>query len=145
MQIKRSTLLVVFFLLVLAGCSTATPQSGTPLPTPKADSAVVTGRIMNPAGQPYTDEYVFLAEVNYNDQHQGAYFLDTARSPGTKSDSNGYFHFDSIPPKDYVVVIGDPVGRSVALTDKSTGNPKIWKIEAGKTLEMGDLKFDYGN
>lgn len=148
MDTKLRAVFACFLMLVLlAACSGSAPTASTALTvaTPAAGKAVVTGRILSAkTGQPYVGEYIFLAVVEYNDKGEGAYFLDSLRSPATQSGANGVFQFTDLAPRDYVVIVGEPTGRTAVLTDISSGNPKIWKVEAGKVLNMGDMKFDLG-
>jgi hypothetical protein len=148
MSFKIRVFMMMVGVLLLAGCaanSTNSPSKPT-VTNPQAGKAAVTGRILSVStGKPFVEEYVFLAGVSYNDKGEGAYFLDTSRSPGTKSDQEGYFQINNLNPGDYVLTVGDPMGHSMVLTDKTSGAPKIWKLQGDKVMDLGDLRFELSN
>lgn len=143
--------ILLFFLTSCSANSLITPSSKANenfpmpvVPTPESGSAVVTGKVTAMANKPYGGEYVFLAQVNFNDKGEGAFFLDTIRSPATQADENGYFQFKNVSPKKYVVIVGDPTGNSVVVTEPGSLNPIIWDVEADKVLDVGVLKVNLG-
>lgn len=152
---KRKYWIVIFlFLFLLIGCSTnsSIPTSSKTaeyiptrvVPTPEAGTAVVTGKVISMNNKPYGGEYVFLAQVNFNDKGEGAFFLDTIRSPAVQADENGYFQFRNVPPKKYVVIVGDPTGNSIVVTEEGSLNPTVWDVEVDKVLDVGVLKVNLG-
>jgi len=147
---KRQTFLTILLIaFALSACSTATasltPTNPIPaIPTASASMGVVAGRLISKdTHTAFANRYVFLAVVSYNETGQGAFFVDTGHSPTTQSDENGYFRFVNVPPDDYVLVVGEPAMGSVAITDPNTGNPKIWKVEAGKITQMNEIPFEF--
>jgi hypothetical protein len=149
MHTKILIFITLLAVLMLTACSNATaaPATAVPgpaIPTASATGGVVAGRLLSQqTGIAWSGRYVSLAGVNYNDAGEGAFFVDTAHSPTTQTDENGYFRFANVPPQNYVLVVGEPVMGTVAITDSKTGNPKIWTIEAGKITRMDEIRFDF--
>ena len=130
--------------LFIAGCSVV-GNVGSPAVTPPAKpesgKATVVGRVISSKdGSPYVDTLVRLAEV-YREGDKGAYALDQAFSPGAKTDANGYFIFENITAREYVLVIGD-VMKDYKIYPDSQGKPKVWTAEPDKVLDMGIIKTD---
>jgi hypothetical protein len=136
-------------LIVLIACSpqisTNTSTSPTEMfPTPETDKAVFAGRVVDMSGTPIGNIELRLAEVYRSDdgESDGAYILDTAFSPGTISDENGYFVFSDIEPMEYVLVLGNPENVYEIITDES-GKAKVWEPEANQVLDIGELRTDF--
>lgn len=133
-------------LLVLAAC-TGTPAPQPPqvnrpnVPAPGADSSVVTGQILGTTTKaPIKQTPVYLAQIYWDTDHKNAAFaLDLARSPVTRTDDNGFFTITDIKPAEYALIIGDFYGRNEAVRE-SNGNARIYKPEAGKTIDVGTLE-----
>ena len=146
--LKLFHILVLVFLLTGCQVGPTTPNpfltSGGLVIKPGATS--VTGRLISASsGEPFVDEMIALAAVHRNEKGEGAYALNSYSSPQTTTDAQGFFLFKDIPVGEYAVVTGDPMTRYLVLNDLSTGNVKIWKTEAGKVLNIGELRFDYNN
>lgn len=145
---------IFILLLLLSACSSdinPTSQAtltgsdkGASAPTPNPGTTTVTGRLVSAtSGKPFSNEYVALAEVHRNEQGVAAFGLNTRSSPQTSSDENGNFIFKNIPAGEYVVVVGDPMAKSMVLNDLTTGNAKVWNPKADQILEIGELKFEF--
>ncbi|RME42307.1 MAG: hypothetical protein D6791_18085 [Chloroflexi bacterium] len=125
----------------------ATPAvSLLPTPTPFAfpqdpdqitvapGKAVVIGRLISMrTGTPLPNTVVRLAEVYYADENNkspetGAYALDNAFSPSAITDDQGYFIFQDVDPRDYVIFVGDiMVNYTVDVNEK--GFPRVRTAE----------------
>jgi hypothetical protein len=136
---------VVMVLLVsslLIGCtSPAVPSPNATDIRPEPDKAAVVGRLTSEKdGQPVANAVVRLAEV-YREGDAGAYVLDDALSPGTKSEETGDFAFQSVEPKEYVLVVGNELGNYIVIPDDS-GNARVWETQPDQVLDVGDIRID---
>ncbi|WP_298819162.1 carboxypeptidase regulatory-like domain-containing protein [Chloroflexus sp.] len=136
-------------LVSLIACSTtqSVPTSTTPnvvIPTPTSGEAVVFGRVLSSiTGQPIYRVRVAFAEVLRNEE-TAIFVDDTGLSPFAETDLEGRFVVPNLPPKEYVIVVGDPFGLNDVVRDPTTGLPRIWSIEAGKQIDAGDLTVNIG-
>jgi hypothetical protein len=133
---------ILLMMTLLIGCNlkepNASPEAAAspPVSNPQADKATITGRVLTKEGnEPVSDEIIRLAEVTRQGD-QGAYVLNLAFSPGARSDAQGYFIFDNIPPVEYVMIVGDIYAAHEVLSDVA-GKPLTWSTEAGKVLDTG--------
>lgn len=137
-------------ILALAACNSAPPTESplrSPLPspaavqTPSADKAAVSGVVMRADGTtPFGAVEVFFAQVTRSNGN-GVYVVDTASSPWAATAADGSFRTAPMPPGEYVIVIGDPIGKNVVVVD-DTGKPKVWQMNAGQVLDVGTLSVD---
>jgi hypothetical protein len=147
--VKNKSYLLIFTVVILAaifltGCQKLFKSKGPTIATPTADRAVITGRLINvTSGKPMSGVLVRLAEVYRNDAGEGSYVLDQALSPGTESDEDGYYVFENLTPGEFVLVLGDPLVRYLIINEPNTEKPKVWKVEPGKILDIGELSVDY--
>lgn len=157
----RMIALFLVGLVLLAGCvplqtdvsplpvatSGAAPSAAeTPAPgeTP-VDPAMagLVGKVSTQDGQPLTDTSVSLAQVYWNeDRSDGAFVLNGAASPITPLREDGTFTFVNVPPAEYVVVVGDPTGSNVIITEPD-GKARVIELKAGETLDIGELKVEW--
>lgn len=163
MKFRNLFWIVTFSLLVLAACQSQAPtvtnptqlvptaqllaatqpeQAPTPSVTAKAGSATVKGRVLDQkTKQPLVNTIVRLADVYKQADGQGAYVLDAAFSPGTRTDSQGYFEFTNVDAKTYVIIVGD-VYDVYKVVQNSSGTPKTWNTTADQVLDAGELDID---
>jgi hypothetical protein len=141
------TIIVLCLLLSLTACTTAqptpTPTDELIIPTPVSGQAVVYGRVLSSiTGQPIYRVRVAFAEVIRNGET--AIFVDDAAfSPFAETDTDGRFVLPDLPPKEYVIVIGDPFGLNDVVRNPD-GLPKVWNIEAGQQLDIGEVRVNIG-
>jgi hypothetical protein len=153
----RMMALLLVGLLLLTGCvplqtevsplpaatadAAATPtQAGGEPPASNAAMAGLVGKAVTLDGTPITGTSVSLAQVFWNeDRSDGAFVLNAAASPITELQSDGTFSFTDVPPAEYVVVVGDPVGANVIVTEAS-GKAKVINLVAGETFDVGKLE-----
>ncbi len=140
-------IILVFTLLGLVACTsvqpTPTPADQFTIPTPANGQAVVSGRILSDiTGKPIYRVRVAFAQVIRNEE--SAIFVDDAAlSPYVETDTEGRFVISNLPPKEYVIVIGDPFGMNDVVRN-ADGLPKIWNIEAGQQLDIGEVRVNIG-
>lgn len=139
----KTTRVAIFmlFVIILSSCSNTAKQFT--IPTPAAGKANVSGRIVSiKTGEPYIDATVRLAEVYRNELGEGAYALDAALSPQTATDDQGNFVFTDIDPRDYVLIIGDPMTRYVIVADE-TGKAIVYSCPVDQVTNLGEHKIDF--
>ena len=134
--------IVTLAVMVLVGCQSFSKKPA--ISTPTADKAIITGRLINATdGKPMSGILVRLAEVYRNDAGEGSYVLDQALSPGTESDENGYYVFENLTPGEFVLVLGDPLVKYLIISEPNSEKAKVWKVEPGKILDIGELSVDF--
>jgi hypothetical protein len=139
---------LLFSFLILAGaCGQATEDLAgfeTPPAQPERGMATLAGRVLaKNGGGAIANEIIRLAEVYRESEgsEEGAYVLDLAFSPGTRSDEMGYFVFDNIPANEYVIVVGD-VNGDYAIIREEDGRARVWNAEVDNVLNVGVVKVD---
>jgi len=121
------------------GGSSDEEPTASPQVVPDPSVAAMTGQIIStPTSQPVANTLVRLAKVFWDEQHKdGAYVLNTANSPTTLTDDNGFFVFENLEPADYVMVIGEmPRDHIVSNSD---GSAKVVMTERGKVADVGKI------
>ncbi len=85
---------------------------------------------------------VWLAQIHWNaDKTDGAFVLNGAESPNATIKDDSSFAFAAVPPGDYVIVVGDPMGVN-AVVLAPDGKAKVVTLEAGRTLDVGNLEVE---
>ncbi|MCU0507120.1 MAG: hypothetical protein MUC34_01755 [Anaerolineae bacterium] len=125
-------------------------ESPLPVPvTPDAGTASATGRLINAStSEPLTNQSLSLGaiicppDVAEEDKRDlCVYAIDAAFDPSTLTDNAGRFTFASIKAGEYVMVVGNPEAKHTILAN-SANQPLIWKVEADKVTDFGDLEVD---
>lgn len=149
MNRKLLTLILVSLLVAFVAASCNKNPTQPPVPTataisaPEAGKATVTGNVKSSVtDKPLGGTAVWLADVYWQDG-EGAYVLDAVNSPGVYTDETGVFVFANVAAKEYVVIVGDPEGKSEVIAE-SNGDAKIWKIPADQIFETGELVVALG-
>lgn len=143
---KRINTKTIFLLLagiiVITSC---TSNLSVSLPTPEIGKSNLTGYLVDDQGIPLKNTTIRLAEVYRQSENSenGAYLLDTAFSPGTVSDENGFFFFQNIEPKEYVIVIGDVENNNYEIISQQNGLPKVWVVIANQVIDIGTIKVNF--
>lgn len=114
--------------------------------TPNAGKASVVGRLIDfKTSRPMANQNLSLPAIvcpdgvaEENKRDECVYVVDEAFDPSALTDEQGWFVFKDITAGEYVILVGNPTTRSVVLTD-DFNQPLIWKAEADKVLELGDL------
>lgn len=124
---------LLFSSLILSACaSSSTPEPGT---------AIVKGKVISEiSGEPLSDAIVRLAEVfrRPDEEEEDLVMLDQAFSPGTRTDNQGNFVFESVEPMEYVIVVGD-VENTYRIVADDSGIASVFKAEPDQVLDVGEL------
>ena len=84
--------------------------------------------------------YVYFAPFYPSDnQDEGIFVLDTGTHPFTEASPGGAFQLGTIPPGQYVVVIGPTPEEGLAIPGED--RPRVFEIVAGEILEIGEIEF----
>jgi hypothetical protein len=141
MKTVKLILLLSFILLAMAACGRQLTQNNSPTPTsipnPEPGKATVTGKVISTTTNKPLNIPVWLAEV-HRQGDQGVYLLDAVNSPSIYADDNGIFVLENVDPMEYVIIVGNPEGQNVVITD-DTGKPKVWNIPGDKIFDVGEL------
>lgn len=132
--------IIAFTILILLTACNAKAVTQV-ISTPEANKGNVIGIIQSTAGEPYKGYSIRLAEVYWQGK-EGAYVLDESFSPGAISDDNGAFQVLNAPEGEYVLIISEPLQTYKPVTD-SKGVLQRVKVNAGETIDLGTIKFDY--
>ncbi|MEM2890199.1 MAG: hypothetical protein QW358_02490 [Candidatus Hadarchaeum sp.] len=90
-------------------------------------------------GEPIANITVRLATVHWNENKtDGAFVLEGGTSPGDITSENGVFEIINLKPADYVIVVGDVIGRHEIISNPD-GSAKIFTIEEDMVLEIEPL------
>jgi hypothetical protein len=135
--------------LVVEGSPVNTPVpdsgDGVAFPVePSSETGVLRGRIISAlTTEPLGTTVVIFAEVT-RQNGEAVMVLNTATSPTTISDVDGYFILTSVPPGEYVMVVGDPYEVHDIIEDPATQMARFYFSEAGKVTEIGEISVDIG-
>jgi hypothetical protein len=116
------------------------PESVT-IPAPQSDTGVVTGKIMQQGSdQAYLAPALVLGTLVHSTDNPDApplvgFSLET--DPVGKQDQTGTFFFENITPGEYALVVWTP--NSQTLLSKSNGDTILVTVEAGKTVDLGEI------
>lgn len=142
---KRLLSSLIFFIFLVSACNQEgiTSSRITPFASPQPDKTVVVGRVVSSGDKsPYANLIVRLAEIHYEENGQGGVFvMDEGLSPGARTDNNGNFVIENVPPMEYAIVVGYSSGQYVVIR-KNNGNVQIWLAEAGRILDVGVLEIE---
>jgi hypothetical protein len=101
-------------------------------------------------GQPLVNAVVRLAEVYCpegtapEDKETDCFWaLSNAFSPSTFSDANGYFQFDNVEARDWVVIIGDMMTIYTFVSRGEQEKPIVWTTSPGQVLDIGQHEVSY--
>jgi hypothetical protein len=148
--------ILVAVLLVLGGCSRATPTPSQPPPpspvpatpaptliprdhTPQPTLAVVQGTL-SMQGQPAAGHVLYLAKIVHPEtEGMGIAALDPVNDPRAESDTSGYYVFLNVPPGRYALGILSPIGA--VLIQQADGNEIIVEAQAGQVTDLGEVQI----
>lgn len=120
-----------------------------PVPTSEPGKGTVTGRLVSStSGTPLNHEVVRLAEVTCHEgvkeedkRKECVWMLSNAFSPSTFTDENGFFTFNDLEPMEYVVIIGDMIGKNTKLKDDN--GPFMWEAPADEVVDIGEYAIEW--
>lgn len=136
---KRVLVLGFFLSLLLTACQDG-EGNAPPLPTLAPGKAMVIGRVVaDETSQPIPRRPVWLSEV-LRQGDQVIFVLNTISSRSSPTDRQGRFVLANVDPKEYVIVVGDPHSSDYAIISEAPDTARVWKLEADKTLNVGELR-----
>ena len=142
-------------LLILSSCSqsaASTPAGNYQERLAQATKTVVApkgsmvGRLVSDTqgGKPLANTVIRLAEIYYNeDKSASNWVLEGATSPGIDTDANGYFTFNNIAARDYVMIVGDFNDQYYVMVQADGKHAIIYTIEPGKVLDVQTVKAEF--
>jgi hypothetical protein len=140
---RLSSLLLVIILLFTACSRAATSSQVTPPAKPQAEKATIIGRALDKkTGQPLANRVLRLGEVVRKEgaaEDEGLFIMRSQFSPGTRTDANGYFIFENIEAKEYVLLLEVVIDAYYNAAKGDNGKVLRWKTEAGKILDIGTI------
>ncbi len=143
----RQYLKTFFFLvslILLVGCATKQQEQPNTLviPTPGADSGVVSGRMVVASKETAVPANIFLSRnlTEGRTDVPPVISFSYQSNPRGVINEDGYFYFSQVPAGTYVITIWTPPNQTQFISDES-GEDYLWVvIEAGKTNDLGNLK-----
>jgi len=115
-----------------------TQPTNSQTPTVQGDPAAVIGVLISKeTGQPLPDAVVRLAEVTRQGD-QGMAVMDAGHSPAARTDANGAFKIENVPPAEYVMMLQISEGIYTAAKDDNS-KPLTWVVEAGQVVDTGPV------
>jgi hypothetical protein len=135
----KRVLILALLALLLAACQ-ADEDATTPVPTLAPGKATVIGRVVaDETSQPIPRRPVWLSEV-VRQGDQAIFVLNTISSRSSPTDRQGRFVIANVDPKEYVIVVGDPHSNDYAIISEAPDTARVWKLEADKILDVGELR-----
>ena len=144
-----ATLLTIF---LITSCSSTDDTISSPAIQAAMDDielgsgkAAIVGQVVTTAsGEPVLlpNTVVRLAKVFWNeDNTDGAFVLEGARSPSDITDEKGVFVHADLEPADYVVVVGEAIGIHEIIANPD-GSARIFTVEEGEVKYVGIIRVN---
>lgn len=129
--------------MLLGACTSFRPDhKKDEIPMPEFGKATIHGRLISKlSGQPMGNTIVRIGEV-FRQGNEGIFLMDEGRSPGARTNADGYFIFNNVEPLEFVIVVEKTEGLYKVIDD-GTDKPMIWKVEANQVLDVGVVKIDF--
>ncbi len=135
------TTLVILILLSSCSGPKAAEVKPTALPSPAADKASVTGKMINKStSQPITKRLIRLAPI-FGEGKDAIYVFNETADPGTYTDDNGFFQFIDIKPGSYAILLSDSNGYTMSI-NKNADEILTINATTGKVTEAGVIAVD---
>lgn len=135
----------IILIFILTACSATQDPSlssanSTPVPTPAAGKAAITGKMIVNGSQPFTDRLIRISKI-YGEGHEAIYVVNESTDPGTYTDAQGVFVFTDIEPGNYAVLFADGNGNYLTINESAE---KILTVvaEENKIVDMGVIRFN---
>ncbi len=114
------------------------------VPTPKADYAVVFGRIIDKETERAPQQSIYLAtNITANKPDLPDYLsFSYETSPRAIIDDNGFFYFQNVPAGQYAILLFVPGGNPIFIDNGKTDDTMdyLWvNAVPGETLDMGTI------
>jgi hypothetical protein len=152
---KMILLIFLIGMVVLSSCNqTTTPANGDQssswkVPEPDATTGVVMGRLVGTGGKVEISGTPFLSEnltAGQSDIPPTISFSISKDPRAMVNETTGEFYFSNITPEDYyVITILFGPGEMYIVREKNSEDPLSIVVEAGKTLDLGDVIVKVNN
>jgi hypothetical protein len=145
---KTALFLLLVGAVLFAACNTPAatiddPSTTWVVPKPDAATGVVTGRLVGTDGKIDINGTPFLSEnltAGQSDIPPTISFSITKDPRAMVNMATGEFYFSNLTPADfYVITILFGPGEMYIVREKNSDNPLSIIVEAGKTLDLGDV------
>ena len=133
---------VLICMTLISGCTGIGSQAN--VPTPLAGKTSISARIISTVtNKPLVDTAIRLAPINRNlIGNEPIFLLNEATSPGARTDANGNVLIANVDPQEYVMIVSSDMGTHAVVTE-SEDKAKIWLLESGKVLNIGEIRVKY--
>jgi hypothetical protein len=110
------------------------------MPTSLPDMGTVTGLLIEETNQaPLGDYVLYLAKMlKSSTEGLSVAALDATTDPRATTDMAGKFVFVNVPPESYALALLAPTGPAL-FKDAKTGKEVLLSVEAGETVDLGDI------
>ncbi len=143
----KFVLLIIFLsILIIVGCDTSiTNNKFDDVPEPGESTGVIYGVLLNSKKEPINESIFLSQNVTYNEPDLPATISFSYQSDpmGQINYENGVFYFNNVEPaENYVITIFTGSGSPIVVTEKHNDNPLIIKVNAGTSVNLGELIVD---
>jgi len=126
----------------------AAPAAESELPEPEAGMATLSGQLFNTTGQSVIPGTAFYLAPAQPAPEAGNDLVLVLKGPDVaagdvvgKSDDQGNFTLNDVPPGDYYLVVWAPYNWLPIPADAEDTMPRVFKIRAGDRLDVGRLEL----
>lgn len=90
------------------------------------------------AGKPL---FCWFAAFYQSQESEGGFFLlEPSQHPSVELEPNGSFRLGTIPPGEYVIVLGPSPEVAIAIQDAR--GPRVFNLEADTALDLGEVRLE---
>ena len=138
--------LITGILLILSGCSSNTESNKyDSIPHPAEGSCVIYGTLLNSEREPINEPIFLSRNLTYEEPDLPATVSFSYQSDpkGEINLETGVFFFDNVVPgENYVITVYTGSGAPLVVKDFGSDLPLLIKVDAGESLNLGELIID---